>query len=93
MFIECEEYQKLTYTTTFFGGLIAGPPKAQKLSIADCDITAGLIVGGIRANPNEFPHMAGLGYRDSFGELFFKCGGSLISERFVLTAAHCHNFR
>ncbi|XP_053698575.1 trypsin-1-like [Sabethes cyaneus] len=42
------------------------------------------IVGGIKADINEFPWMAMLLYRGTF-----YCGGSLISDRYVLTAAHC----
>ncbi|XP_022900045.2 venom protease-like [Onthophagus taurus] len=47
-----------------------------------------LITGGEDAVPKEFPHMAILGYGNE-NSTEWKCGGTLISEQFVLTAAHC----
>ncbi|VEN49901.1 unnamed protein product [Callosobruchus maculatus] len=46
------------------------------------------IVGGVQSGEKEFPHMAALGYGNG-EEKQWLCGGSLISEKFVLTAAHC----
>lgn len=46
------------------------------------------IVGGTKAKAKEFPHMAAIGFDTSDG-IVWACDGTLISERFVLTAAHC----
>lgn len=45
---------------------------------------ASRIVGGQTALENEFPWMARLSYFNRF-----YCGGMLINDRYVLTAAHC----
>lgn len=47
------------------------------------------ITGGQNAALGQFPWMALLGARLSNGSLLFICGGTLISDQYVLTAAHC----
>nr|QIC51178.1 trypsin precursor [Adelphocoris suturalis] len=47
----------------------------------------GRIVGGRDAQVNEYPLIAGIIYRGMPSFIF--CGGTIITERHVLTAAHC----
>lgn len=69
--------------------LALGSTNKHVLSISKCDSTTPLIVGGEKTRNGEYPHMAAIGWGTLDGTLEFKCGGSLISERFVLTVAHC----
>lgn len=59
-----------------------------------CPLQNPYVVGGKAVQKDEFPHMVALGYiPPTFHRNIwkFQCGGTLISELFVLTAAHCIN--
>uniref|UniRef100_A0A182QQA1 CLIP domain-containing serine protease n=1 Tax=Anopheles farauti TaxID=69004 RepID=A0A182QQA1_9DIPT len=47
------------------------------------------IIGGERARLDEYPWTVLIQHRRRTGELKFHCGGAIITERYVLTAAHC----
>ena len=48
---------------------------------------AGRITGGTLAEPGQFPYQVGLLLYVQGGAAW--CGGSIISDRYVVTAAHC----
>ncbi|XP_017491178.1 PREDICTED: venom protease-like, partial [Rhagoletis zephyria] len=50
--------------------------------------TANLIVGGEEAIPHSWPWATAL-YRVNSGRNYFQCGGTILNNRIILTAAHC----
>ncbi|XP_050070106.1 serine protease easter-like [Anopheles maculipalpis] len=59
---------------------------------AECGVQyTDRIIGGERAQIDEYPWIVLIQHRRKNGDLKFHCGGTLINERYVVTAAHCIN--
>ncbi|XP_050070417.1 serine protease persephone-like [Anopheles maculipalpis] len=82
------------------GSRLKTTPTAKRISTVQCEqfpngtALADHIFNGVAAQFGEFPYMAALGYgapngSDAGSPSLFRCAASLISPRFLLTAAHC----
>lgn len=88
LILECIEYSSGIKKKFQFSQLTL-ISSTQEDQVIECEASTELVVGGAPARAGEFPHMAAIGYPDFNGGISFKCGGTLISKNFVLTAAHC----
>ncbi|KAG8237584.1 hypothetical protein J437_LFUL003308 [Ladona fulva] len=83
---ECQEYARWVFKTIPSPLNLPGTRNEQE-SLCEVD-EATLIVGGTPAKAAEFPHMVAIGYGPE-SDIAWQCGGTLISENWLLTAAHC----
>lgn len=75
--IKCIEYKKLIEVDS-------------RVTIDGLDVLS--VAAGQSTEPGEFPHMAAIGFKMPDDSVQWKCGGTLISEDFVMTASHCITF-
>ncbi|KAL7730413.1 hypothetical protein ACLKA6_016642 [Drosophila palustris] len=63
----------------------------SRLNSEDCGISLSTrIQGGEEAQPGQYPWLARIAYRNrTNGRISYRCSGSLISNNYIVTAAHC----
>ncbi|XP_050497180.1 venom protease-like isoform X1 [Diabrotica virgifera virgifera] len=84
---KCQEYSKAITSEVQFLSLVSdATPMSYRTPKCDYN-TVPLIVGGTPAEAGEFPFMVAIGFNTTSDR--WRCGGTLISTRFVVTAAHC----
>ena len=72
--------------------LTTNSDESNHLSLDECGIsmnTGRKVVGGNSSIAGDWPWMAHLSVKDEHCKEHFFCGGTLISQTHVLTAAHC----
>ncbi|XP_044743312.1 venom protease-like [Chrysoperla carnea] len=86
-----EDLQSNVSLTTALQSTKYSLPDLKTCGRSFSDSAYSRIVGGFEVKEGQFPWMTVLGYGeiDNYYGIEWKCGGSLISQAHVLTAAHC----
>lgn len=68
---------------------VTAHPNLRLLNIKECGRgTQKRILNGQKTHVFDYPWMALIAYKLN-GNIVFRCGGTILNQRYVLTAAHC----
>ncbi|XP_037942839.1 serine protease snake-like, partial [Teleopsis dalmanni] len=90
--LKCRRYKESVFNQKVTFQPLVYKPNLIAVEEDSCKSYAPFIVNGTPAIGKEFPHMARLGYAEKNKPTSWFCGGTLVSKKMVLTAAHCFEF-